>query len=143
MRMTSKEFELPILNDKVTHYTAHLGFGDYDKIFAFAKWRCPVSYHAHKGGYYDDGIAAVYSDGTTDWMSFCNIRDAIERNWEYFRKVLQEEGGEDLMSEEYGERIKDNVTLTLKCSKMTFKTSVSRAVAFDRIWGRVMYEYAE
>ena len=140
MKISCKEIEVPLLRDTVKCYTAHLDFGDYDKIFAFAKWRCPVSYRAHGSGPYGlyDGIKAVFADGTSDWLSFCQIRDAIERNWEYLREVLKED--QDLS--EFSETIGDHETLTLRCSKMLFRTSETRGVSFDRIFGSVIHEYS-
>ena len=138
MKMTCKEIEVPILRDTVKCYTARLDFGDYDKIFAFVKWRCPVSCRVHSPRWAGiNGIEAVYADGTSDWLSFCQIRDAIERNWEYLREVLKED--QDLS--EFSERIGDHETLTLKCSKMLFRTSETRGVSFDRIFGSVIHEY--
>lgn len=139
MKMSCKKIEVPILRDTVKCYTAHLGFGDYDKIFAFVKWRCPVSCRVHCPRWAGiNGIEALYADGTSDWLSFCQIRDAIERNWEYMREVLKED--QDLS--EYSETIGDHETLTLRCSTINFRISDSRGVALDRIWGKVRYEYA-
>lgn len=138
MKITTKEIEVPILSRTAKFHTAHLDFGDYDKIFAFAKWRCPVSYRVHGSGLLYDGIEAVFADGTSDWLSFCQIRDAIEKNWDYMKDVLRE-NGEDLG--EYTETIGDYDTLTLKCSKMMFRTSETSGVSFDRIFGSVIHEY--
>lgn len=140
MKMSCKEIEVPILRDTVKCYTAHLDFGDYNKIFAFAKWKAPVSYEAYCLWRGPEGIKATYADGTFDMLSFCQMRDVIERNWEYMRGVLQEKDGEDLGN--YNETIGDHETLTLRCSTINFRISDSRGVALDRIWGKVRYEYA-
>ena len=139
MKMSCEEIEVSFLRSTVKCYTAHLGFGDYDKIFAFAKWRCPVSYRVHGSGPYGlyDGIEAVFADGTSDWMSCCQIRDVIERNWEYMRVVLSED--EDLAK--YSQYIGDHDTLTLKCSRMLFMTSDTKGLVFDRIFGKVKHEF--
>lgn len=137
MKVSCKEVEIPILAKSTVVYTAHIDFKDYDKIFAFAKWKCPISYRPHGGMYDIDGIEAAFSDGTSEWLSFCRIRDLIEKNWDYVKQVLNEDG-EDLS--EYTETIGDRDTLTLKCSKIIFRVSDTKGIAFDRIWGRSMYE---
>lgn len=139
MTVSSHEVQVPMLDSSVLYHTAHVDFRDYDRIFAFAKWKAPVSYEAYHLSREPEGIKATYADGTFDMLSFCQMRDVIERNWEYMRGVLQEKDGEDLGN--YNETIGDHETLTLRCSTINFRISDSRGVALDRIWGTVRYEY--
>jgi len=118
----------------VTHYDAYLSFEDYGKIFAFMRWRCPVSFHVY-GNPYVEGIEGYCEDGTNVRMSLLQIRDALDRHWGYLKNLLQEEDQPDLGK--YSEEIGGEETLSLNCRTLVFKTGQATCCGFDRIWGRL------
>ncbi len=129
----------------IVRYNAHIDWADYDKIFTYLRWRTPVRYEPY--GSVMRGIVATYADGTSERMSWIQLRDVIDKNWYHLKKILMEDGGEDL--DRYTERQHGEIdrifsglrgeTLTLKCVVMTFRTHTCGACPFNRIWGTVMY----
>ena len=120
---------------KIVRYEAHLGFGDYERLFQFMRWRCPQSFHCY-GNPYVEGIEGYCKDGTTLRASLLELRDTIDRHWRDLKAVLGE-NGEDLSA--YSEEIGGRETLTLKCTTLVFRTGQAACCSFDRIWGRLIW----
>lgn len=142
MKVASRTFEIwPGLD--CTVHTAHLGFDDYSKIVGYLRWRKPVGFEPYYGIYLLEGIAATYDDGTKEKFSFLKLRDLLDSRWFHLKRLL-DSPEENL--DQYTEESRVGMcgeTLTLKCSRLCFKTGDRKGVAFDRIWGNVKNEYTE
>lgn len=124
---------------KCVVYDGHLSFHDYDKIFAYLRWKVPVFYEPY--GHIMEGIVATYADGTSERLSWCELRDILEKHWYHLKNILREPDGEDLDVYTDKKRIYDTLnkeTLTLDCKSLTFQTHQAGCCGFDRISGRVL-----
>lgn len=144
MKITTKTYKLLDRYDCDVH-TAWLRFSDYDKIVHYLTWRRPVRYDVYTGGWYNDkeGIAAVFDDGTEERFSFIKLRDVLEKNWIHFKRLLSEPGQDlDKYTEGNGAGV-HRETLSLKCACLRFQIGPRKGLSFDRIWGKVKFEYDE
>ena len=138
MRFDKEEFLL-CGRWKYVHYDGFLFFHDYDKIFAYLRWRVPVRYEPY--GHIMKGIVATYADGTSERLSWCELRDILEKNWYHLKNILREPDGEDLDAYTDKKRIYDTInkeTLTLDCKRLTFQTHQAGCCGFDRIYGHIL-----
>ena len=138
MRFSKEEFLL-CGRWKCVHYDGFLFFHDYDKIFAYLRWRVPVRYEPY--GNIMQGIVATYADGTSERVSWLELRNILEKHWYHLKKILRETDGEDLDAYTDKKRIYDTLnkeTLTLDCKRLTFQTHQAGCCGFDRIFGRVL-----
>lgn len=135
-------FEILGRRHEATRYDMFLDWSDYDKIFFYLRWKTPVRYEPY--GSVMQGIVATYADGSTERMSWCQLRDLIDSHWYHLKKILSEEG-QDL--DVYTARERGVVsrfysgmrgeTMTLDCDKMSFRTHTCGSCPFSRIWGTV------
>ena len=144
MKITTETYRLLDRWDGHVH-TAWLRFSDYDKIVHYLTWRRPVRYDVYTGGLYNDkeGIVAVFDDGTEERFSFIRLRDVLEKNWIHLKRLLSEPGQDlDEYTEDNGAGVQRE-TLSLKCVCLRFQIGPRKGLSFDRIWGKVKFEYDE
>lgn len=144
MKITTETYRLLDRYDCDVH-TAWLRFSDYDKIVHYLTWRRPVRYDVYTGGVYNykEGIAAVFDDGSEERFSFIRLRDVLEKNWIHFKRLLSEPDQDlDKYTEDNGAGVQRE-TLSLKCASLRFQIGPRKGLSFDRIWGKVKFEYDE
>ena len=86
---------------------------------------------------------AVFDDGTEERFSFIKLRDVLEKNWIHFKRLLSEPDQDlDKYTEDNGAGVQRE-TLSLKCACLRFQIGPMKGLSFDRIWGKVKFEYDE